>query len=587
MINNLAWTLLYQFKFNLTMSQTNSYTFRAFHRAQAMKNAHDGSILIDSPEMRSSEKDIIILKTFARNNNLPFSIKFKKQNDNENNKILSGHAPETNNNVLNGKTNVSRSAGDRFRAAGMKARFARRMEKIVEERMTVKQIFNRYVQTSTLHGFRFIFMDTFIVRRVLWTILTLTMATIFFKELRNSINLFYEYPFTTTSTIQYEPSLTFPAISVCNLNHFLLSKIKKSKLKPLYDQGRLPFDNNLENPGFDIQGDELYNILKTSSQSIDEIFLSCEWKSRDTAKNGVPNPCKPNNFTVYSGLYGQSCYTFNPGVSGYPLLSLSETGVNMGFKLELDLKSKDSLQGIQEIGAIVIVHHQQETPVLQAGFVVSPGFQTFVEIKVRQTENLPPPYATKCGSKPLKNYQIYRQSSCFLEQLSDAIETKCKCKSSFMAGRNIPYCSLRQTVTCLMPTIYDFDRKTNNNCPVDCETIQYLSSLSYARFISNVTYLSKNAEQSSYIRKLKNSMSPKKLQKYIEENIVAVQFFYQEMKKEKVKQEPSYDFYKLIGDVGGQLGLLLGASVLTLVEFVDLFIFTLYHQLLRLSKKKS
>lgn len=31
------------------------------------------------------------------------------------------------------------------------------------------------------------------------------------------------------------------------------------------------------------------------------------------------------------------------------------------------------------------------------------------------------------------------------------------------------------------------------------------------------------------------------------ENIVVVQFFYQEMKEENVKQEPSYDFYKLVG----------------------------------------
>ena len=32
---------------------------------------------------------------------------------------------------------------------------------------------------------------------------------------------------------------------------------------------------------------------------------------------------------------------------------------------------------------------------------------------------------------------------------------------------------------------------------------------------------------------------------------------------------------------------MLGASLLTFVEFVDLFIFLLYHQLLRLQKRKS
>jgi len=80
-------------------------------------------------------------------------------------------------------------------------------------------------------------------------------------------------------------------------------------------------------------------------------------------------------------------------------------------------------------------------------------------------------------------------------------------------------------------------------------------------------------------------MNGYELQKYIEENVLVVQFFFQEMKEEKVGQEKSYDHFKLIGDVGGQLGLLLGASVLTLVEFVDLFFFTLYHQLLRLYRR--
>lgn len=43
----------------------------------------------------------------------------------------------------------------------------------------------------------------------------------------------------------------------------------------------------------------------------------------------------------------------------------------------------------------------------------------------------------------------------------------------------------------------------------------------------------------------------------------------------------------IIGDAGGNFGLMLGASLLTFVEFVDLFIFLLYHQLLRLQKRKS
>lgn len=37
--------------------------------------------------------------------------------------------------------------------------------------------------------------------------------------------------------------------------------------------------------------------------------------------------------------------------------------------------------------------------------------------------------------------------------------------------------------------------------------------------------------------------------------------------------------------MGGEIGLMLGASLLTFVEFVDLIIFLIYHQLLRFQKK--
>ena len=275
------------------------------------------------------------------------------------------------------------SARDRFRRAGMKARLARRMEKIAEDRMTIKQIFNRYVDNSTLHGFRFIFMDTYYVRRFLWLALTCSMACLFFMELEKSIKLFYQYPFTTLSTIEYVPELKFPAISLCMLNNYQVTKINKSKLKPLYDRGLFPFHGEPFSPGFDMSGEELLKTIKASSQDLDFIFKGCEWKSRDTAKTGKPNLCGSMNFTRYSNLEGQTCFTFNSGINT-KALTLNETGLNMAFKLELDLHVKDSVQSLEEVGVNIIIHDQDETPLHHAGFIVSPGFQTFVEMKVKK-----------------------------------------------------------------------------------------------------------------------------------------------------------------------------------------------------------
>ena len=45
--------------------------------------------------------------------------------------------------------------------------------------------------------------------------------------------------------------------------------------------------------------------------------------------------------------------------------------------------------------------------------------------------------------------------------------------------------------------------------------------------------------------------------------------------------------FHVIGDTGGAFALMLGASLLTFFEFIDLFVFLVYHQLLRLQNLKK
>ena len=49
-------------------------------------------------------------------------------------------------------------------------------------------------------------------------------------------------------------------------------------------------------------------------------------------------------------------------------------------------------------------------------------------------------------------------------------------------------------------------------------------------------------------------------------------FFYRELNYEKVIQRPAFELLSLLGEVGGFLGLLLGASVLTVCEVMDYII---------------
>nr|KAG5711166.1 hypothetical protein BaRGS_004810 [Batillaria attramentaria] len=55
-----------------------------------------------------------------------------------------------------------------------------------------------------------------------------------------------------------------------------------------------------------------------------------------------------------------------------------------------------------------------------------------------------------------------------------------------------------------------------------------------------------------------------------ERNVAKVELFFKELNYEYIVTTPAYDWYRLLGDLGGQLGLWLGFSLLTAFEFLEL-----------------
>lgn len=58
-------------------------------------------------------------------------------------------------------------------------------------------------------------------------------------------------------------------------------------------------------------------------------------------------------------------------------------------------------------------------------------------------------------------------------------------------------------------------------------------------------------------------------------NFLQVDVFYKEMSYEKVDQQVAFEALSLFSEIGGFLGLLLGASLLTVCELLDFLVMTL------------
>lgn len=55
----------------------------------------------------------------------------------------------------------------------------------------------------------------------------------------------------------------------------------------------------------------------------------------------------------------------------------------------------------------------------------------------------------------------------------------------------------------------------------------------------------------------------------IQKNVVMVSIYFSTMTVEEVTESPAYTWLALLSDVGGAFGLILGATFLTLIEFID------------------
>ncbi|XP_077983367.1 uncharacterized protein LOC144438198 [Glandiceps talaboti] len=61
-------------------------------------------------------------------------------------------------------------------------------------------------------------------------------------------------------------------------------------------------------------------------------------------------------------------------------------------------------------------------------------------------------------------------------------------------------------------------------------------------------------------------------QNYMKKNLAKVTIYFEHLKVENIIQQPAYESFNLICDVGGSLGLFFGASMVTFLEIIDFFI---------------
>ncbi|OCT60082.1 acid-sensing ion channel 2 isoform X1 [Xenopus laevis] len=437
------------------------------------------------------------------------------------------------------------------------------------------------LQHIKLHGLKYICSPKLALRhRTFWFLAFFTSLGFFLSWSSNRLLYWLSFPSHTRVQLEWSKELAFPAVTFCNNNPVRFHRLGKSDLyfagywlgllfanrtaRPMLAE-LLPEDRRkwfqkladfrLFLPPRNFDGISV-GFMDRLGHQLEDMLLSCKYRGE---------ACGPHNFSTVFTRYGK-CYTFNSGQDGRPVLTTVKGGAGNGLEMMLDIQQDEYLpiwgdteETTFEAGVKVQIHSQSEPPFIQElGFGVAPGFQTFVATQEQRITYLPSPWGA-CRFSELGSdfFPVYSISACRIDCETRYIVENCGCKMVHMPG-DAPFCTPEQYKECAEPALDLLAERDGGTCvcTMPCNVTRYNKELSMVKIPSKTS--------AKYLEKKFN-----KSEKYILENILVLDVFFEALNYETIEQRKAYEVAGLLGDIGGQMGLFIGASILTILELFD------------------
>lgn len=136
-----------------------------------------------------------------------------------------------------------------------------------------------------------------------------------------------------------------------------------------------------------------------------------------------------------------------------------------------------------------------------------------------------------------------------------------------MPLENITICSLYTHRMCTENAIKKIHNGSYADRISDCWCIDACKDTYYEYSLSRAQYASINAAKK--ILEVNRNVSEYSTISDLRENFIRLHVYFETLAIENVEKVPAYTTMNLLGDVGGNLGLFIGANVATLAELID------------------
>ncbi|KRY37643.1 Degenerin mec-4, partial [Trichinella spiralis] len=267
-------------------------------------------------------------------------------------------------------------------------------------------------------------------------------------------------------------------------------------------------------------------------------------------------------------VYG-NCYMFNSNSTINR--TTSRAGPIYGLSLVIYVDADDYLPTTKASGVRLLVHSQEEYPFPDTnGYNAPTGLLSSFGIRMKKIERLPQPYGDCIKEGKTKDYiykdQIYSLEGCYRSCFQMEMIKSCGCGDPrFPVPEGRRHCRVkeRKARECLENVIQksgglhgSFSGKCD--CRQPCVQYVYDMSFSAAKWPTPSIELDDcNDTAEECIRKLKK-------------NALSLEIYFEQLNYEVLKELQAYQWVNLMADFGGQLGLWMGVSVITIIEVLVL-----------------
>ena len=438
--------------------------------------------------------------------------------------------------------------------------------------LATNSLVKQFCDASTIHGISSIYNANSAILRIFWIGIFLTVNSLMMWQVSKLVMKIYKRDVLITARKVSHDQLQFPCIIVSNAGPY-----SKSKLRNIPSVSNGPPEI-----------EEMKKIISNLSYSqvyvlSNDLQYSCKFGGKDCQAEREVFPMIGKYLRFNSNFYWQQM----------------NAGPENGLELILNINESDYANVFKHgygvlfyIGELFVTYSYLHNK----GIAAPPGTLTKINMRVKKNTLLPYPYPDNCEAKTdVKELQgfhfhyalsrIYSLDFCRFLAMARRQMTTCGVvdpQYSFLIKdlvvvekSNISYTIPRDKIEeenimhCLQRVA---NEKIKTSCRRPCVSYEFDYTVSHLRWPSV-----EEAEERLEDLKKSNSQAKNWTLEDIYRNLLKVQIYLSEFDIDEIEQKPAYTWEMIPSDLGGLIGLYIGASVYSGLEvFSFLFSFAYY-----------